>query len=220
MTGSLFPTGSKKQTLQIPASVDPPAFDVTVTLIDVANPFIFVDAKTLPAIYHQLGPAAPQIIDLVETIRREGAVIFGLAKDTTAASLVRGTPKIAILSPPKDGATDISVMAYSMGKPHPTLQLTGAVCLGAAVCIEGTIAHELSSLSTITYITPPTTPPRDTKETSSEEDGERTVRIKHAGGVVAVAVKIAGDSEECNVEKVTVSRTARRLFEGNVFLTL
>jgi 2-methylaconitate cis-trans-isomerase PrpF len=84
----------------------------------------------------------------MEEIWRAGAVRFGLAESVAAAGLVRGTPKLAVVAPVwgEDGIgnADVGVAAYSMGKVHPALQLTGAVCLGAAVCVEGTVVHEIA----------------------------------------------------------------------------
>jgi 2-methylaconitate cis-trans-isomerase PrpF len=220
MTGKLFPTGQRKDILEVSSFPGLAPFTVCSTLIDVANPFILVDSATLPQMYHQIGPSAPESLQIIEAIRRTGAVKYRLAKDTAAASLVRGTPKIAILSSPEmrgidDAGSDIEVTAFSMGKVHPTLQLTGAVCFGAAVCIEGTIAHELSKEL---YPTPPRTPPNELGNGFDlKSSGERQVRIRHRGGVIHVNVKIGQSiSGNVEVEKVTVSRTARRLFEGNV----
>jgi 2-methylaconitate cis-trans-isomerase PrpF len=48
------------------------------------------------------------------------------------------------------------------------------------------------------------------------------VRIGHGNGVIAVVVQMARENglDGVMVEKVTVSRTARRLFEGNVLFNL
>lgn len=242
MTGSLFPTRHRKEALTIPAStLTSPQFTVTASLIDAANPFIFVDSASLPSTYAAHGPSHPQSLALIESIRLAGAVRFGLADDLAAAALVRGTPKIAVLSSARreseseqenddgdegdddnddgrgDGA-DVAVTAYSMGKVHPTLQLTGAVCLGAAVCVEGTVAHELSRLSGGLV----QMPRRSRRCAGGERSGERMVRIRHGSGVIGVGVDMAEGvgSDGVRVEKVTVSRTARRLFEGNVLFNL
>lgn len=43
------------------------------------------------------------------------------------------------------GGADVGVTAYRMRKVHPTLQLTGVVCLGAAVCVKGLRHRRLQS---------------------------------------------------------------------------
>lgn len=58
MTGSLFPTGNKKDTLAIPSSARTPQYTITATLIDATSPFIFIDSATMPPTYHKHGPSA------------------------------------------------------------------------------------------------------------------------------------------------------------------
>lgn len=147
MTRMLFPTRKRQDEITVFDNCGLSRFTVRASLIDAANPFIFIDSSTLPPIYHQLGSSAPESLEIIEAIRRQGAVMCGLAKDIHSASLICGTPKTAVLSPARTQSDheasipDIQVTSYSMGKVHPTLQLTGAVCLGAALCIEGTVAH-------------------------------------------------------------------------------
>lgn len=197
--------------------------NVRVSLVDAGNPFIFVHSGTLPELYHQLGPDEPACLDLIESIRRKGAVLFGLAPNEEAASHVRGTPKIAVLSAPKkcvlfagdrfqeimkERPPDIAVTAFSMGKVHPSLPLTGAVCLATATSVPGTVAFELQSqmqgLSSGKI-------PRSQSRTQGQE-----VCILQRSGKTLADVQIT--YPEMKVEGVCVSRTAQRLFEGNVML--
>ncbi|KAI4161219.1 MAG: hypothetical protein LQ342_005010 [Letrouitia transgressa] len=224
LTGKLFPTGNRQDTITIP--VQPRAESTTnvrVSLVDAGNPFIFVHSGTLPELYHQLGPDEPACLDLIESIRRKGAVLFGLAPNEEAASHVRGTPKIAVLSAPKkcvlfagdrfqeimkERPPDIAVTAFSMGKVHPSLPLTGAVCLATATSVPGTVAFELQSqmqgLSSGKI-------PRSQSRTQGQE-----VCILQRSGKTLADVQIT--YPEMKVEGVCVSRTAQRLFEGNVML--
>ena len=199
-----------------------PIVTVRVTLIDAANSFIFVDSSTLPEVYHQLGPEAPASLELIEAIRLEGAVLSGLAPDVEAAKLIRGTPKIAVLSPPrptegvssKERQSDIDVTAFSMGKVHPCLQLTGAVCIGAATSLPGTVAFDLSQKA----IRLGSFPRHPLSPRVSMSPMHRKVCIGQRGGQILADVKIGGS--EGDVEGVSVSRTAQRLFEGNVMLAV
>ncbi|KAG9562995.1 hypothetical protein KCU77_g17462, partial [Aureobasidium melanogenum] len=147
MTGKLLPSGRVMNTILMQTSFNSEPIPIQVSLVDAANPFCLVDNSTLPDFYHQKGPSAVASIDFIEKIRREAAVLMGLAKSTDEAALTRGTPKIAVLSKPEFSddkpSVDFQVVAYSMGKVHGSLQLTGAVCLGTAACIKGTVAYEL-----------------------------------------------------------------------------
>ncbi|EPE33860.1 hypothetical protein GLAREA_06873 [Glarea lozoyensis ATCC 20868] len=226
MTGELFPTGERSETLAI-GNVPPlENMCVQVTLIDAANPFVFVDSRSLPLSYHTEGPAASSSLALVEAIRCAGAVKMGLATDPISAGLIGGTPKIAVVSAPPFDLTgagpDIKVQSFSMGKPHPTLQLTGAVCLASAISTPGTIPHQLSKLDTV--LTPATTPPYEQElhesffspEESLFED--KKVKIQHASGNIDAVVR--KDILGANVESVSLSRTARRIFSGNVLFDI
>jgi 2-methylaconitate cis-trans-isomerase PrpF len=192
-------------------------FQIRATLIDAANPFVMISATDFTTI---LGAnAAPETQHaLVEAIRCQGAVDMGLATSTKVAGLTRGTPKIALLSSPTHRANnktpDIYVQSYSMGLPHPTLQLTGAVCLGSAVSIQGTIAADLSATPiTDGPPTPERTPSPDMQGERKDTANTRQIVIEHSKGTIPVLVKKNGED---GIESCAVSRTARRLFEGRV----
>lgn len=118
-----------------------------------------------------------------------------------------------------------------MGKPHPSLQLTGAACLASAVCIEGTVAHRLVSSkddrgNAWDVLTPERTPSPSASEDSNDEQDDaflkpkrRTVSIEHQSGSIDVDVVTLDEGRGASVvvESCAVSRTARRLFEGVVY---
>lgn len=222
MTGKLLPSGQAQQVLH----VQPPrtlsnleAFDVRVSLVDAANPFVLIDTTSIPTILKSL-PSDDAQHALIESIRREGAVSMGLAGSVEAAALVRGTPKVALMYPPVLGSkASVKVQAYSMGLPHPSLQLTGAVCLAAALSTPGTIVADLASKpqnGSSEPLTPERTPsPSDEKAelVPGKLQEEREVIIQHSKGTIKVGVVM---KPEGGVASCAVSRTARRLFEGRV----
>ena len=241
LTGKLFPSGLRQNDITVASPGLEGKVTVRTTLIDAANPFFFVDSSTLPPVYHQLGPHAPTSLDLIESIRRQGAVSMGLAPDWETAARTRATPKIAVLAPPRlnahttggggggtaangsknDRQPDIEVTAFSMGKVHPSLQLTGAVCLGAATCLSRTVASDLSRDGR---------PSEVRRGAPGKEDMisdiRKEKRVAAVGGEVCIGQK--GETmladvrvSPCGscVEAVTVDRTAQRLFEGQVMLT-
>ena len=225
MTGKLFPTGRREERLDV--ELGGKVISVRATLIDAANPFIFIDRATLPNFIRSLSPDSAEFIDAIERIRRIGAVTYGLAASEEEASRVRGTPKIALLSPPsRESKLDIQVTAFSMGKLHPSLQLTGAVCLGAALSVPGTVAARLSTMKETTDEQPPSPPSSDTASDKNvaavaDDENERLFSIGHSSGTIDVAVKTRYDSEDdVIIEYAKVARTARRLFEGSVIVNL
>ncbi|KAH9215899.1 methylitaconate delta2-delta3-isomerase [Leptodontidium sp. 2 PMI_412] len=226
MTGKLLPTGLPQETLNASSTPGMEPFTVNVSMVDAANPFVFVDASTMPKTWQSLDRNDPMALEIVEIIRRIAAVRMGLARDEASASQVRGTPKIAILSQAEsrthnDTTPDIHVTSYSMGKMHPSFQLTGAVCLSAAISIPGTVVSDIAERQD--YPTPPGTPDEGLEGVISVKSGgfEKQVVIEHASGEITARVKTREDSMEgLAVESVTVSRTARRLFEGNVLINV
>jgi len=214
MTGKMFPSGATQETLTI-HSKTLGTVQLRVSLVDAANPFVLVDSGSLNVNGHPICPDASEtsFVSLAEEIRREGAVRFGLAPDVERASMVRGTPKIAFLSSPADESSDIDVLAFSMGKPHPSIQMTGAVCLGAAMAIHGTVAWQLGNGPTN----------NNSPKHGMEIEGQRIaspipVRIRHPAGVIQTETVLGLNGQgDIHVRQVAVLRTARRLFEGNVF---
>lgn len=221
MTGKLLPSGQAQETLRVQPPTTLPnlePFDVRVSLVDAANPFVLIDTTSIPSILKNL-PSEDAQHALVESIRREGAVSMGLAASIESAALVRGTPKVALMYPPLAGKSDVKVQAYSMGLPHPSLQLTGAVCLAAALSTPGTIVADLASSPQRVHsepLTPDRTPsPSDEKAelVPGKASEEREVVIAHSKGTIRVGVVMGEDG---SVASCAVSRTARRLFEGRV----
>ncbi|KAJ4985182.1 hypothetical protein SVAN01_09318 [Stagonosporopsis vannaccii] len=260
MTGKLFPTGRRQDTITVQER-NGTRFSVRATLIDAANPFVLVDASTLPSYLNTCKKDSTGYLEHMESIRRAGAVLMGLASSTEAAAKVRGTPKLALLSPPpadaasnQENSLAIQVLAFSMGKPHPSLQLTGAACLASAVCIDGTVANAISSTSSAklrtetdivtalsrSFASPvratspqsdtpsPASPSSEASEVLSASSSStpppgllhsepRKVTIYHSSGAIEVGVVAACTEEWAVVERCSVSRTARRLFDGVVY---
>ncbi|KAF2761115.1 DUF453-domain-containing protein [Pseudovirgaria hyperparasitica] len=217
VTGALFPSGNRVEELTV-STFDTP-FTVQATLVDAANPFVFVNAFTLPTWLSAAMPQDQLYVDTVECIRRAGAIKMNMANNQEEAAARRGTPKIAIVWPSSSPGMDIQVQSFSMGKPHPSLQLTGAVCLGAAVCIDGTVPNLLSTSEALP--TPERTPSPNNAETMyckapATSGKTRAVTVKHPGGSISVDADVLLLESSSHVVQCTVSRTARRLFEGNV----
>jgi 2-methylaconitate cis-trans-isomerase PrpF len=229
MTGTLFPTGRRCDTIHVKGQ-DGDSFSVEATLIDAANPFILVDERTLPPYLRRGSKDTAVYLSHMESIRCTGAVMMGLASDMDAAAKTRGTPKLAIVSCPQqddhgpEDTPDVHVQAFSMGKPHPSLQLTGAACLASAVCIEGTVAQGIASGGKV-QSSWQTSPPERTPSPCSDSDAssfdllpsQRRVCLSHSSGSIKVDVLATSSESFAFVDRCVVSRTARRLFEGKVY---
>jgi 2-methylaconitate cis-trans-isomerase PrpF len=124
-TGRLLPTGNPVDALRTKDGGE-----VQASLIDAANPFIFVAADSLGLAGTELPDAldaAPGLLERLEQIRREGAVAMGLAPDPAGAAA--SIPKIALVAAPAEA---------------PTLSgRTGALCLTVACRVPGSIPNHL-----------------------------------------------------------------------------
>lgn len=214
MTGRLFPSGARKDNLPFDCPMTGARLIVEATLIDSGNPFVLVSSESMPRSHVLDGSRGRQSQAMIEAIRRAGSVRMGLARDLTEAGLCRGTPKIAIVapigtwSPEADLSADVEVTAFSTGVLHPSFQVSGAVCLGAALSIPGTIASNLL---------PSSTPPGP--EPSYGKLRPPCVwRIAHRTGHIQAEI-VASQDESGNyfIERGSIIRTVRKLFEGPTF---
>ena len=200
-TGFLLPTGNAADILGIPGFGP-----VEVSVVDAANPCVFVAASSLGASGIELPDeldASPALLAKLEAIRCAASVAMGLATSYAAARAVLGVPKVALVSGPSASATlsarrlapedmDITVRMISIGQPHRAVPLTGALCLAVACRVPGTIPWRLARA----------------------QNGP--LRIGHPSGIVLVDARIETRGAGVHVLHATVHRTARRLFQGEV----
>ena len=220
-TGALLPTGNAVDLLEPEGGGTAPA-----SLIDAANPFVFVEAAGLGI----GGNEAPADLDArrdvmarLERIRAAGAVAMGIATTPAEASArFPSIPKIGFVAPPMPGATlsgeaveaadgDLTVRMVSMGNVHRALPLTGVLGLAVAAAIEGTVVAGAVRASA------------GAVEGGGAEDGGgqgRRVRIITPSGVIsaAAAVRRDGPGGGWRAEHASVRRTQRRLFDGFVYV--
>ncbi|MGE0821351.1 MAG: 2-methylaconitate cis-trans isomerase PrpF family protein [Candidatus Binatia bacterium] len=203
--GNLLPTGKARQRIRL---VNGRA--VTISLVDVAIPTVYVRATELDADATQLAPALDsqrKLQTMLEELRCHGAVLLGLAIDVEdARKKMRATPKIVMVAPPSPYLSssakpiaadqmDLLARAISMGNTHRTFPGTVSMCTAVAAAIEGTVVHEVSR---------PATAGR--------------VRIGHPAGIMGVGAKVRRHNATWIVDSVTVQRTARRIMEGSVLI--
>jgi len=79
---------------------------------------------------------------------------------------------------------------------HKAYAVTGAVCLGAAAKIEGTIVHEIYR--------------------KVQPDNPPAVRIGHPSGTIQVEIETARNNGGLMLSRAALARTARLLMEGYV----
>lgn len=203
--GGLFPTGQVIDTVDVPG-----VGAVKMTLINAGNPTIFIHAARLGLQGTELQGdvnAEAELLKQAETIRAHGAVAMGLAASAEQATAERPhTPKLVFVVAPRaylasDGKrieasdTDLLARSFSMGLLHHAMPGTSAVAIAAAAAIPGTLVNQV---------------------TGSDAAGQ--VRFGHPSGVLSVGVEARQVDGKWGVTKAVMSRSARRLMEGSVFV--
>ena len=199
--GALFPTGRRLDPLDVPG-----VGKIEATMIDAGNPTVFVDAAALGLKGTELQPdinGDKKLLVLAEAVRVQGAVAMGLVKTAEEATSKRpGTPKLAFVAKPasytaSDGrkvdAASIDLLAriFSMGVLHHAMTGTGAVAIAAAAAVPDTVVSRVAAIG---------------------QDGR--VRFGHPSGTLAVGAEASEQSGQWTINKVMLSRSARRLMEG------
>lgn len=185
-TGKLFPTGRRKETLNIGREA------VEVSILDVSNPMVFIRAEDVNIDLKIWDKKSS--IDRLNEIRDYVACILGFAENLEKASLKSAAiPKIALVQSSKDENADIVSFMLSMGRVHESYAATGAVCIGAASKIPGTVVYELA-----------------------KKNGDK-LNILHPSGIMDVKTEIELNNE-INIKSISTGRTARRLMDGKVYV--
>lgn len=204
-TGKLLPTGNAIDELDVDG-----VGRISASLIDAANPCVFIPAAAVGCTGTELPgelEANKALLAKLQAIRRAGSVAMGIAPDLEKAGQIMSVPMVAMVSGPTASPTlsgrkltpadmDITVRVISSGQPHRASPLTGALCLGVATRIPGSIPASLAH-----GLKPDAT----------------AIRIAQPSGLTVVDAKLAGGGRnELKAEYAAVYRTARRLFEGRV----
>jgi 2-methylaconitate cis-trans-isomerase PrpF len=195
VTGKLFPTGNAIDVIQTPKG------PINVSIIDYANPLVFVHANdvglTGSELPHEFTP--DKLLEL-EEIRSIAAELCQFSTKEEATIKSPAVPKMTIISSPKDfidvtgvkrKATDMDcrIRMMSMQKPHQALAITGAICTTAGAFLYDTILSDIVNLE------------------------KEVVRLAHPAGIMETKVDlIAG-----NISAIKVVRTARIILDGFVY---
>lgn len=153
VTGRLLPTGQEIDILDIPQ-----IGKIEVSIVDVANPLVFVRARDLGLTGKELPDeidSSHRILKLVETIRGMAALKIGFINDlNNSAAKSPAVPKLTIVEEVSDyhciegkkiktEEIDIIGRMMSMQKAHKAYALTGALCTVAAAVIPGTVVNKI-----------------------------------------------------------------------------
>lgn len=202
----LLPTGNAIDILKVPGYKD-----VEVSIIDAANPLVFIKATDLGLKGTELPSELDSDsvkLDLLEKVRGLAAVKLGLIEDYTKSSWeTPGIPKMTFVAKPTNYVTiegetihkeDIDLLSrmMSMQKPHPSYAMTGAMCTAAAAVVQGSVVQQVMN----------------------EKVDTQFIRIGHPSGILECGVDYkVGDSTPI-VEDTFGFRTANLLLDGTAVL--
>jgi hypothetical protein len=114
-----------------------------VSLVSAGNPYVFVSAFDLDI------QDPPRLFDTDDPLFAAMSRLRLRACDHLGWPPEGVFPKIAALLPMGQGR--IAVRAISVPRWHPTMALTGAMCLAAAANIPGTVAHQAAGSNPAGY---------------------------------------------------------------------
>jgi len=204
-TGKLLPTGRARDVLEVEGK------RYTVSLVDAANPYVFVRAEELgldgtESVARVNGDQA--LLDHLEAIRGVAAEMYGFVADPRdALAKSPNLPKIAFVARPKDyvatngrviSADDIDVLGRGLSGQilHKAFAVTGAICTAAAARVPGSIVNEVFA-------------------------GDATqdlVRIGHPAGIFTLEMRVEERDGQLTLTRSALARTARMIMDGYVYV--
>ncbi len=183
-TGKQFPTGKPKETIN----------GIEVSILDAGSLMVLIKAKDLGLKGDEkeaFFEANPELMKKMESIRLEAGLRAGMG-DVSKSVL----PKIGVLSSPKDEKHNIQSLYFTPKTLHPSHAVTGAICVGAALKLKGTVANEVG-----------------------KENGQlrEFVIIEHPAGVIEVNIEMKTTENGLLLDKAGTLRTVRKIMEGYVY---
>jgi 2-methylaconitate cis-trans-isomerase PrpF len=183
-TAGMFPTGRAIDTVQ----------GREVTSIDVAMPLVIGRARDFGITGYETREALDANEDLkaaMESVRIEAGRMMGLG-DVTRSVI----PKFALLAEPREGGA-IAARYFMPWQCHPSMAVSGAICIGSCVMAPGTVADGLARIP----------------------NGHPVpIGIEHPMGRIDVAMDAARTADGLDLRAAGVLRTARLLMRGEVMI--
>ncbi|MCO5066851.1 MAG: PrpF family protein [Rhizobiaceae bacterium] len=193
-TGKLLPTGRVVDTVDIRGSA------LSVSIVDVGNPCVFIRAEDLRLKGTEVaGEYAQATLDLLEEIRVESAKLINIQSHVLPLQVLVSSPQSyqSIVAGRTVGDSEIDIVARQFLEKmlHKAYAGTAATCLAVAAKVEGTLVHS-----------------------ASRKSASRSFRIGHPSGVLPIKVAVRNDGDEWQVKEALYSRTARRLLTGVAYV--
>jgi 2-methylaconitate cis-trans-isomerase PrpF len=184
VSGKFLPTGQLKETIN----------GIEVTVLDAGTLMVLFKASDLglkgdenEAFFKK----EKALMQKLEAIRLEAGKRAGLGdvKDSVI-------PKIGILSKAQNPENNIQSRYLTPHTLHPSHAVTGAICVGTALKLKGTVASEVG-----------------------QENGKlnEIVLIEHPAGIIEVNIEMEKKGDMLLLKKAGTLRTARKIMDGYVY---
>ncbi|WP_201537065.1 2-methylaconitate cis-trans isomerase PrpF [Psychrobacter immobilis] len=207
-SSDMFPTGNLVDDFDV-SGFGLNADSIKATFISAGIPTIFMKAEDLGFTGIELQGdinSDGELLAKLESIRAKGGVAMGLFKDVSEAQTSQHMPKLAWVAPAQSYSAssgkavdandiDLVVRAMSMGQLHHAMMGTAAVAIAAAATTQGTLVNEAAGGSEFSE-----------------------VRFGHPSGTLLVGGKTEQVDGRWQAKKVSMSRSARRIMVGQVFI--
>ena len=167
---------------------------VKITLIDNGMPVIVIDAAAAGISGYETIAELEENKTLkqkIESIRLKAGPLMNLGDVAD-----KTVPKIALVSPSRSGHM-INTRCFIPHRVHDAIGVFAAVSVATAAATKGTTAHPLAAVP---------------------EGNPKLCVVEHPTGSFAVEVDVDESKEELTFRHVSVLRTARLLFDGQVYI--
>lgn len=167
---------------------------IEVSCIDVAMPMVIARARD----FGLTGSETPAELDAnrafydrMEPIRQEAGRLMGMGDVSGSV-----TPKFGLVAPPQNGGHALT--RYFMPKScHPSLAVTGSQCLAACLLCPGTVAGGILP---------------------APNHAPVALQLEHPMGLLDLSFDYTRDGDAFTVKAAGLTRTARLLARGEVFV--
>ncbi len=167
---------------------------IEVTCMDVAMPMVIARAAEFGLTGYESAAELDENSDFfarMEAVRLKAGALMGMGDVTKSV-----TPKFGLLAPATAGGT-IATRYFMPWKTHPTMAVTGAQCLASCVLTPGTVAQGLTAIP---------------------NEVPANITLEHASGTIDVLVDYAHNDAGFQITSAGLTRTARKLAAGEVFI--
>ena len=167
---------------------------ITLTCIDNGMPLVIMRASD----FNLIGTETVDELELNESLKRRlERVRLDIGPRMNLGDVEqKSVPKMTLVSPPKNGGL-ISTRSFIPHACHSSIGVFAAVTVATASLIPGTLAAEMM----------------DEAVTTDDE-----LFVEHPSGAMGVRIKVEINGENIVLRESGFLRTARKIFEGSVFI--